>query len=212
MESLDSIIKYNLYITEQVKLKVNFQFASYEKNMAEIHEVFVQFKAYGQCQNFIIQHNLTPIFTQSNIESLNCLLKKDRSSVGAILPDHVAIDSFPLIQKNILGNLLDETRFVLATKKPFVLCFASKFTCSLTVTPKEDKSGQLFNILKKFHEHEFNLKAILSRPKKDYMGNYIFYIEFDLTKEELPKLYKLKQKIEEQEQCSVNILGIYNVI
>ena len=44
------------------------------------------------------------------------------------------------------------------------------------------------------------------------MGNYIFYIEFDLTKEELPKLYKLKQKIEEQEQCSVNILGIYNVI
>ncbi|MCI9652849.1 MAG: type 1 glutamine amidotransferase-like domain-containing protein [Acholeplasmatales bacterium] len=212
MESLDSIIKYNLYITEQVKLKVNFQFASYEKNMAEIHEVYVQFKAYGQCQNFIIQHNLTPIFTQSNMESLNCLLKKERSSVGAILPDHVAIDSFPLIQKNILGNVLDETRFVLATKKPFVLGFASKFTCSLTVTPKEDKSGQLFNILKKFHEQGFNLKAILSRPKKDYIGNYIFYIEFDLTKEELPKLYKLKQKIEEQEQCSVNILGIYNVI
>lgn len=117
-----------------------------------------------------------------------------------------------MIQKNILGNLLDETRFVLATKKPFVLGFATKFTCSLTVTPKEDKSGQLFNILKKFHEQGFNLKAILSRPKKDYMGNYIFYIEFDLTKEELPKLYKLKQKIEEQEQCSVNILGIYNVI
>lgn len=211
MESLDSLIKYDLHIIEQVKLAVDFQFVSLENNIKEIQEVYVQFKAYGQCQDFILQHKLKPIFTQSNMESLACVLKKEKAFVGAIVPIHTNTDKFPTVIKHILGNVKDETRFVLASKNLLPLGYEEEYTCSLIVTPKEDKPGVLFSILKRFHDQGFNLKAILSRPKKDRMGNYIFYLEFNLKRTEFAKLRSIKKELEEH-QALVKILGIYNSI
>ncbi|MDE7384645.1 MAG: hypothetical protein K2M84_02685 [Anaeroplasmataceae bacterium] len=212
MESLDGIIKTKASIHYQVKLDVNFNFASYEEKIEEIKEVYVQFKAYGQCQDFILKHNLIPIITQSNIESLELLKKKERKNVGAILPSHIPLEEFPCVYRSIIGEIKDETRFVLLSKEAPQIHEGSNLSCSVVITPKLDQPGVLYSILKSFNDHGINLSAILSRPRKDIMGKYIFYIEFMLNQKDLASLEALQLEIEEKEECDFHILGYYNLL
>ncbi|MDE5856043.1 MAG: hypothetical protein K2H06_03250, partial [Anaeroplasmataceae bacterium] len=167
MESLDGIIKTNVFIHSQVKLDVDFTFVSYEKSIDEIKEVYVQFKAYGQCQDFILEHNLTPFITQSNMESLKLIQKKEKKNIGAIVPSHVNTLEFTSVYEHILGEIKDETRFVLLSKKETVAPTGTDLCCSAVITPKIDKPGVLYSILKNFNDRGINLNAILSRPRKD---------------------------------------------
>lgn len=210
MESLDGILKTNSFIHFQTKLNVDFNFASYEHSMDEVKEVYVQFKAYGQCQDFILNHRLTPLITQSNMESLQLLQKRDKTSVGAILPIYVDTKEYPLVFPHILGKIQDETRFVLLSKEKPIFKAEHVFSCSVAITPKVDKAGVLYSILKCFNDKGINLKAILSRPRKDIIGNYIFYIEFNLRKEDESSLREIKMQIEET--CDFSILGFYNLL
>ncbi|MDE7161594.1 MAG: ACT domain-containing protein, partial [Anaeroplasmataceae bacterium] len=193
MESLDGIIKYNLWITEQVKLDVNFQCISFEKSMEDIHTVYVQFKAYGQCVDYIQKNHLTPIITQSNIESLNLLKETRKTGFAAIIPAHTEATEFLFVEKNIIQSLHNETRFVRISKKMPTQPQQKHFNCSITITPSQDEPGILYSILKVFSEYSINLKAILSRPRKDYMGKYIFYIEVE-GEDSLP-LEKIQKEI-----------------
>lgn len=210
MESLDGLIKTNAFIHSQVKLDVDFTFVSYGKSIEEIEEVYVQFKAYGQCQDFILKHHLKPIITQSNMESLDLLQKESRKNIGAIIPSYVDISIFPLVMEHIIGEVHDETRFVLLSKIGPILPRINNLSCSIVITPKIDKPGLLYSILKRFSKNKINLKAILSRPRKDIMGKYIFYMEIDLSFNDLPSLVKTHKQIEEKEGCTFQVLGFYN--
>ncbi|MDE6660544.1 MAG: hypothetical protein K2J93_01815 [Anaeroplasmataceae bacterium] len=211
MESLDGIIKANAFIHSQVKLDVNFNFVSYQ-SMNEIKEVYVQFKAYGQCQDFILKHNLNPIITQSNIESLEMLKKKEKNNIGAIIPSHIGIEEFPCAYESIIGEIKDETRFVLLSLEEPKIPDIKNLGCSVVITPKIDKPGVLYSILKSFNDYGINLNAILSRPRKDMIGKYIFYIEFMLNQENLSSLEIIKTNIQEKEECDFKILGFYNLL
>lgn len=212
MESLDGIIKTKSYIHSQIKLEVNFNFVSYENSLTDVKEVYVQFKAYGQCQDFILKHNLIPIITQSNIESLELIQRKEKAHVGAIVPNHCEIKDFPLVFSEILGDIKDETRFVLLSHKEPLPPKDKEFCCSVAITPKIDRPGVLYSILKSFNDKGINLKAILSRPRKDVIGKYIFYMEFFLKQEDLVSLKELQAQIEEKENCSFQVLGFYNLL
>ncbi len=210
MESLDSIMKYDLKIKQQIKLPIQFHFVSYQKSFSDMDSVYVQFKSYGQCQDYLIRHRLTPIFTQSNMESLLLLKENKDQRVGAIIPSHIKTDEFSFVEKDILTNLKNETRFVLISKTMEEEKVEKNYSCSITITPKRDRAGQLFSLLQRFHHYGFNLKSILSRPRRDVIGNYIFYLELDLHQKDISKLYQVKEEIEQLECSTFNILGIYN--
>lgn len=209
MESLDGIIKYGLTIQKQVKLSIDFNFVSYAK-LSEVKEVYVQFKAYGQCQSFIIHHQLKPIITQSNIESLEKLVESESLIRGAIIPSHTSTKDFPYVQSHVIDYSKDETRFVLVSKSGSSFQENGSFSSSIIITPKEDRPGVLYAILERFKEQGINLKAILSRPRKDMMGKYRFYLEFDVNPSLHHILKDIETELEEEENCSLTCLGFYN--
>ncbi len=211
MESMDYILKNKLRIVRQVKLDVDFYLVTYEKNLSDVNHLYVQFKAYGQCQDFILQHQLNPVITQSNIESLHLLKAESKRGFAAIVPSHVDTQEFSLVIKNILGNVRDETRFVLVQQQMEIMD-AEEYHCSLVISPYSDEPGKLFSILKVFNDYQINLNSILSRPRKDKMGNYIFYLEFFISKGNIEVINEIKNRIEQQESCHLEVLGLYNKV
>ena len=69
------------------------------------------------------------------------------------------------------------TRFILVTKTLEVAGFHNK--CSIVCSPKINQSGALYDILHEFAIRGIGLSKIESRPKKDLLGEYVFYIDLE---------------------------------
>lgn len=207
MEALDLVIQNNYYIVEQISIDIDFAFVSNCKDISQIKEIFVMPKAYGQCTNFIINNYLTPIYTSSNIESLDMVLKSSES-YGAIVPYHsVTNTTFKTKIFHIADSMNNKTRFVLV-KKGIEKNRFNDLVISLSIEAKEDKPGILYDILSVFEKNKLNLTSIMSRPNKIEIGKYIFYFELALDSD---KLYLINElKIELEKKYDINILGIYN--
>ncbi len=206
-EGLDAITKYGYHIVEQVKLDVGFNFVS-DVPLNEIKTVYVQFKAHGQCLSFLNENNFNLYITQSNMESLDLFLENKHNS-AAIIPTHIDTSNYRYVVKNVTDSLKNQTRFVRVTKKLDMVISTDNLMASLMVTPINDRAGLLYDILKVFSNYGLNLKAIVSRPRRDVMGRYSFYIEFDIQKDKLDIISKLTSELE-NDFNKVKIIGIYN--
>ena len=210
METLDNLTKSDYHIVKQVKLHIGFSFVS-NSNIEDVKEVFVQFKAYGQCIHFFSENDFKVNITESNIISLEEVINKG-VGFGAIIPNHLLDEyKFKTVIKDVTDSLQIETRFIYVSESEECE-LDDKLSASLALTPLEDKPGVLFSILAMFNGYNFNLKAILSRPRKDEIGKYIFYIELYLLKKEINKLNKLKNNLNDDLEINVKLLGIYNSI
>lgn len=207
MEALDTVIRKSYYITEEVKLPIGFQFIGKTDDLNQVKEVYVQHKTYGQCLQFILGHQLKPLITQSNIESMESFLKSSSLEVGAIIPIHTDPLNYPTIP-NVADSIDNETRFVRLSKE-HIIPNSMNLVVSMVVTPLEDRFGILCSILNTFKDYELNLRTILSRPRRDMIGKYVFYMEIDILKSRLDILEKIEEEIKNKD-CKLEILGIYN--
>ena len=55
---------------------------------------------------------------------------------------------------------------------------------SITIYPQVDKPGLLYSLLGEFAKRNINLTKIESRPSKGKLGDYIFFIELQGSKED----------------------------
>ncbi len=209
MESLDRIIEEELQILGQVKLGIDFCFVSNKKDLDKVNECYVQFKTYGQCLDFISKHNFTYMKTDSNVQSKE-LFERKGNTASAIIPMHLLKD---MDVENVIYHIADskhnETRFFIVKKGIDPILDENSYNASIVVFSKEDRKGLLYTILSVFHDSGINLKSILSRPSKKDLGNYNFFLECMLKKEEISLLNDAVKKLEDMDFV-VKILGIYN--
>lgn len=210
VESMDYMIHNKYQIVSQLKLGIDFAFVTNAKSIEDVKYCYVQFKAYGQCLDFITKYGFNIIRTQSNMESLE-FINNASDIYGAIIPMHVLNDvNFNLTFENIADSRNNETRFFIVQTNESEIPNYDELESSIVITALEDRPGILFDILKEFHELDINLKSIMSRPMKTSMGQYRFYIECSLNKNNLSKLNKLTEKMSNQKSFLIDVLGIYN--
>ncbi|MCR5349500.1 MAG: hypothetical protein K6E20_00755 [Acholeplasmatales bacterium] len=211
-ESLDQIIFNHLTIRYQLKLSIDFAFVGNSKNIEDIDTVYVQFKAYGQCLDFITANKFKCIKTESNIESLNLALKGAKN-VGAIIPMHALNkDDFECVLTHVQDKKNNETRFFVVDNNKKKNEITNDFEASISFTSIKDRPGILYTILKEFYDKHINLKSILSRPDRSMMGKYNFYIEVSSKYEDKDKFLELIKSLKDTDDFKVKVLGIYNII
>ena len=207
-ETLDLLFENNLEIIYDFNVRISFSLASFT-NLEKINKIYVQFKAKGQCLNYLESLGKKLIETESNIESLNLLLE-NKANYAAIIPNHM-IDKYDF--KTVVTNVCDKTnnytRFVVLRRKTKVINKLDKFNCSLLLIPTCDKTGLLYRMLKIFSDYKINLNSIMSRPTKEGLGKYYFYVEFSDTKDNLDNILRLIKETEDRNDFKIKNLGIY---
>ncbi len=212
VEGLDQIIANRYWINKQLKLNIDFAFISNADNINDIKHCYCQFKAYGQCLDFITENKFSIITTESNVESLNLLNKSDKT-YAAIIPMHLINKyKFNIVKRHIADSQNNETRFVVISKEYNFNSKINNLEASIVIEAYEDRPGILYDILKQFHESNINLKSIMSRPLKTEMGKYKFYVECSIDNNNLDSLNRVKENIEKNNNSKVIILGIYDSI
>lgn len=203
--TLDLLLEEETYVIDQVIVPVQFKLVS-NNLLKDIENIYVQFKALGQCNNFInTLHNVRITNTDSNITSY-ILWSENKEKNGAVVPVHLDVSS-KYKYDNITDSKNNDTRFfILKKKENKVIDKNQNIRVPLYIIPIAEYPGLLYNVLKVFNDHLINLTTILSRPKKSKMGEYNFYVEIETTYEKFNILLEDVKKV--SDKFDIKVLGI----
>lgn len=200
---LDFLIHHDVFIEEEIYVHVQFSCIS-NVLLSRVSNIFVQFAAKGQCQSFIRSLKETSLtLTSSNTQSLHLFLNGQKTD-AAIVPTHLVPDDVKSME--VTDTLENYTRFIVVSRHNHIQ-ESTQYKVSLAVMPKNDRPGLLYDILGLFKSLKINLTSIMSRPQKNQMGNYYFYIEFHMMNQRIDQLHQFIE--DAKSSYDIKILGIY---
>ena len=215
--TLDLLLEKDVCIIDENAVSVQFSLVGNVRSLEEIKTLYVQFKANGQCRQFINSLNGAKIVsTESNMESYYML--GDEAGAAAIVPHHIAVkEKDRFVVENVTDSDHNHTRFLIfkkgratdnkAINEPTNPQAKEKVRVPIYVMPVEDRPGILFEILKSFSDNKINMISIMSRPTKQELGTYNFYIEIDGRMERMDVILDTLEDI--RKSSDVKILGVY---
>ena len=144
--------------------------------LGSIKQVISHPQALGQCEEFIREHNLETIESVNTAVAARQVAKSGRNDIAAIGSVEAA-KKFGLekIEGHINQSGINTTRFAVFSRtnrsknnndKHFIMLFTVK-----------NAAGSLGKAISVIGEFGFNLKALKSRPTKELIWDYYFYVE-----------------------------------
>ena len=178
-ETLDYLGEGDIKIVAELTIPIHLSLATKCEKLTDIKKLYSKDKGFGQCRNFLIDHDLDEI-KKIAVESTAKAAKmvSEKSDSGAIC-SHIAakLYNIPMLFENIEDSINNKTRFIILSD------FKNKKSTNdkTTILAKLDnKPGSLFNFLKEFNDRQINLLKIESRPamNSDQFVSW-FYIDFE---------------------------------
>lgn len=217
MRTLDLLLDENVSIIDENRVPVQFSLVANADCIEDIDTLYVQFKANGQCRHFINSlHGIRIVTTESNMESYYSI--SDKRGSAAIVPQHIAESENRFVIDNVTDADKNYTRFVIFERgsvndenmiKPVSdERHNAKVRIPVYIMPAADRPGLLYAILRCFYENRINLISIMSRPTRQEMGTYNFYIEIDGLRERLDVIMDTLNQI--RSYNDIKILGVYD--
>lgn len=210
--NLDLLNKTNLNIVNELIVPIQFGFAA-NSEIEDVKRIYVQFKTQGQCSEFLENNDrLKIVTTESNGESLE-KLKEGISNEGAIIPTFVLrkINNFKYHIDDVTDSQDNETRFLVLSKEKTKCDSKNKYKTGIIISDADaDKPGTLWRVLNEFAVRKINLTSIISRPTKQELGQYYFFIEVEGCYSKDEKLIEAVEKI--KNHSVVKVVGTYSMI
>ncbi len=144
----------------------------------DVQYIYSNAQPLEQCRNSL--RELFPLAQLVSCESTAkaCLIAKEKGKEYAAVANINAARVYGLlpIMTEIQDNEKNATRFVIISKE--LSEYTGNDRTSIAFTFSGDSPGNLFKVLKTFAEANINLSRIESRPIKEELGKYIFYVDF----------------------------------
>ncbi len=203
--TLDRFITSPLKICGEVEIRVHQQLMGHAEKLSDIKEIFSHQQSLAQCRQWLDVHlpDVVRIPVSSNGEAARLAsASKDKMAIAG----EVAANLYQLniLEKNIEDEANNTTRFLIIGQQEPVSTGLDK--TSLLVSTG-NRSGSLHNILVPFAEHGISMSHIESRPSKQGLWDYVFFIDINGHKDDESvnrALESLKKHVN-----WLNILGSY---
>jgi len=137
--------------------------------------------AYGQCRQFLDTHlpKVEHEAANSTADAVRIVSRVDRpwAAIGTSLA--AAMYECIVLRDDIEDSVENETRFVYLSKAPAPQDLEARYKTSLVCTIGADQPGSLLLILSEFAHRYVNLTRVESRPSREGLGKYMFFIDIE---------------------------------
>ena len=191
------------------ELDININHCLVGYNKEKIKKIYSHPQALAQCRRYIKKHNWEVIPVSSTAKAVKLVKSIGSEEVGAIASKEAAkLYNLKVLEEGVQDYRNNTTRFILIGRKGLKLNLKGDGVKKSTVIIKliEDRPGALYEILKVFNDFNVNLTRIESRPSKEELGNYIFYIDYITPENEGDLTEALKRHV-----AYIKHLGSYRV-
>lgn len=167
----------SLQIQGELVLPIAHHLLSRAQSIKEIRKVLSHPQAIAQCRNFLAQELSQAELVETNSTAEAAFLAAQADSAWAAVGPLESGRKYnlPVLVSHIADYPNNETRFLLIGEKGAV----PEKTCktSLVLGLKKDRPGGLYQVLGLFAAENINLCRIESRPSKQALGKYLFFID-----------------------------------
>jgi prephenate dehydratase len=196
---------YNLFIKKEINLSIRHNLLlNNDTRFEDIRVIYSHAQALSQCRKFIEKIGVKTSTTYSTAAAAKLITTE--KNAGAIGTKKAAeIYGLKIEAENIQDYKNNVTRFIVLDDHDHFPTGNDK--TSIVFYLIKDKPGGLYEILGEFAKNGINLTKIESRPSKEKLGSYIFFVDFEGHRDDKKIkniLNKIKQKI-----SFVKILGSY---
>ena len=178
---MDLMFSGNLYVNQVLDVDVVQNLLAVDGAQVEdIKKVVSHPQALMQCEKFIKEHGLQTEVYSNTAMAAEYVKNLNDKTVAAIASDETAkLYGLNILETSINTSRNNTTRFAsfsraqnrpVNTKKTGNDHFILVFTC-------KNEAGALAQTLNIIGAHNYNMKTLRSRPMKNLMWNYFFYIE-----------------------------------
>ena len=175
--TLDLLVhNYDLKIRREVIIPISHNLLiNPDADIEDIKFVYSHIQALSQCRKFTEGLNVVVNATPSTSAAAEMVKgKKNEAAIGT--KRAAEIYGLKVVASDIQDYKNNVTRFVVLAKKDHEP--TGKDKTSIIFSIMEDKPGGLYEILGIFADKKINLTKIESRPSKEKLGSYIFFVDF----------------------------------
>jgi prephenate dehydratase len=175
--TLDSLAhEFDLNIIGEIIISINQNLiVNHGSKMEDIEDVYSHQQAISQCQNFIREHNIQPHYAVSTASAAKSIVgDKSKAAIGHV--KSAELYNLEILESNIQDIDNNATRFIVLSKDDTDPTGNDK--TSIIFSIYEDHPGALYRILGIFEKYNINLTKIESRPSKQGLGKYLFFVDF----------------------------------
>lgn len=207
--TLDALVhEYDLMIEGEIVLPINHNLmAPKGLKLSDISDVYSHPQALAQCHNYILNNSFRVHSTSSTAAACKNIVNfKNSASIGTVKA--AKLYCLNILDENIQDVDNNETRFVVLSKHDSRPTGNDK--TSIVFSLHDDRPGGLYGILGIFAEFSINLSKIESRPSKQGLNKYVFFINFEGHRqdEDIGKILKLI----DENTSFFKVLGSYHLI
>ena len=170
----------DVHVVREVTHAIHHQLiARREIGLNEVTKIVSIPIAYGQCRTFM-QASLAGVeheATDSTAEAVRRVSRVDRPWVA--IGTRLSADLYEcvVLRDDIEDSHDNRTRFVYLSKEPAAQDLEATYKTSIVCGIGHDQPGALLLILSEFAHRYVNLTKIESRPSRQGLGDYIFFID-----------------------------------
>ncbi len=210
-ETLDTLIFHvNLYIEKEIYIPVVQNFLVKKGYKGEpIQKIFSHPQAIAQSREFLRKNypDAEIILSQSTSEAAK-IVEQSSEVFGSIGGDFLTENyNVSILHKKIQDNDYNFTKFiVVSANNQFSFQVGDKISVAFST---KNKPGELYKVLDIFSLWDLNMTKIVSRPMKNKMGEYVFYVDIEDFKN--GKDVEDALTMVERKTTFMKILGSYKV-
>jgi len=178
--TLDVLAKEcKLYIVDELIIPINLNLVAQKGTAAKDIKVIISHpQPLGQCREYLNRNFQAAIQMEENSTSKAAQRVAAEDGTYAAITSNIAakIHGLEILTSNVQDAENNRTRFVIISKALKNRTGSDKTSI---VFSTDNKPGSLYKILDIFSLWDINMTKIESRPAKNVLGQYIFFIDID---------------------------------
>ncbi len=175
----DLMFSGSLYVNAVFELAISQDLLGIKgATVADIKEVVSHPQALGQCATFIHDNGFRTIEYSNTALAAKYVAERGDISVGAIASaDAAEIFGLDVIARNINESRTNTTRFAVFSRAENRHSSKEMGIHTIILFTVRNEAGALAKAIEIIGKHGFNMRTLRSRPMKELLWQYYFYVE-----------------------------------
>lgn len=181
---MDLLFSGTLYVNSVLDLEINHCLIGVKgATVNDVKTVMSHPQALMQCDKYIKEHEFAIVGTQNTAASAKSVKELGKKEFAAIASEETAkLFDLEIIEKGINQSRTNTTRFFSFSRAQNMLASDGKHHSNehfILVFTVKNEAGALAKTIDIIGAHRFNMRNLRSRPMKELLWSYYFFVEAD---------------------------------
>ena len=175
----DLMFSGSLYVNNVTELAITHDLlAPKGTRIEDVRTVISHPQALGQCHAYIVKHGFEEIeFSNTALAAKHVASLNDGKTAAIASAEAAEIFGLEVLDTNVNASRTNTTRFAVFSRSRHEETGSDARVRSILFFTVKNKAGALAKAVDVIAKHGFNMGALRSRPMKELMWQYYFYVE-----------------------------------